>query len=133
MSKRRARGEGSLYKREDGSWVAQLYLPSGKKKVKYGKTQREVREWLQKQQEAVSKGVLIESKEITLEAFLKQYMDSAENTLRPKTLESYHYLINKHIVPTRCKVFTTKKSAAGSPNELYSICTRSSIRLWSRP
>ena len=99
MPKRRAKGEGSIYRRDDGLWVGQLYMPSGKKKVKYGKTQREVRDWLHEQKEAVSKGTLVESKAVTLEAFMKQYMESAENSLRPKTIESYNYLINIHIVP----------------------------------
>ena len=67
---RRSKGEGSLYKRDDGLWVGQIYLPSGKKKVKYGKTQKLVRDWLQEQKEAVSKGIYVDSKEITLEAFL---------------------------------------------------------------
>lgn len=99
MGKRRARGEGSLYKRDDGLWVGQLYLPTGKKKVKYGKTQKEVRDWLLEQKEAVSKGIYVDGKDLTLEAFLGQYMTSAANNLRPKTIDSYNYLIQNHILP----------------------------------
>ena len=100
MGKRRAKGEGSIYRRTDGRWVAQLYLASGKKLVKYGKTQREVREWLQEQKEAAAKGIIIESKDMTLAVFFKQYMTSAENNLRLKTLDSYQYLLEKHTLPS---------------------------------
>ena len=45
MSKRRSRGEGSIYRRTDGLWCAQITLPNGKRKTKYAKTQKETRDW----------------------------------------------------------------------------------------
>lgn len=99
MAKRRSTGEGSIFKREsDGLWVGQIFV-DGKRKVKYSKTQRVVRDWLHEQKEAVKKGTFIEAKDITLEAFLDQYMISQEPSLRPKTIDSYQYLIRKHITP----------------------------------
>jgi len=95
---RRSRGEGSLYKRDDGLWVGQIYV-NGKKKVKYSKVQKEVRDWLHEQKEAVNKGIYIDAKDITLSDYLERYMTSQETSLRPKTVESYLYLIRKHIVP----------------------------------
>lgn len=95
---RRSRGEGSIYKRDDGLWVGQIYV-NGKKKVKYSKVQKDVRDWLHEQKEAVSKGVFIEAKNITLAAYLEQYMVSQETSLRPKTVQSYRHLIRKHIEP----------------------------------
>ncbi len=95
---RRSRGEGSIFRRDDGLWVAQLYV-DGKKKVKYSKFQKDVREWLREQKEAVNKGTFIDSKDITLSAYLDKFMDTQELVLRPKTIASYHYLIRKHIVP----------------------------------
>lgn len=47
LAKRRAHGEGSIYLRIDGLWVGQIPLPSGKKKYKYAKTQKEAKDWLQ--------------------------------------------------------------------------------------
>ena len=105
MGKRRSRGEGSLYKREDGLWVGQIYV-NGKKKVKYSKAQKEVRDWLHEQKEAVNKGIFIDKKDITLADYLEQFMVTQETTLRPKTIESYNYLIRLHIVPElgNCKL-----------------------------
>jgi len=42
MAKRRANGEGCIYRRSDGRWVGQYYVSPGKKKAVSGKTQREV-------------------------------------------------------------------------------------------
>lgn len=95
---KRSRGEGSIYKRDDGLWVGQIYV-NGKKKVKYSKVQKEVRDWLHEQKEAVNKGTFIEAKDITLSAFLEKYMAQQETKLRPKTINSYQSLITNHIVP----------------------------------
>lgn len=108
MAKRRSRGEGSIWQRKDGLWCAQLYLPSGKKKVKYGKTQKIVRDWLHEQKEAVNKGVYLDTKDMTLAAFLEQYMTSAAASLRPKTVTSYLYLIRNHIIPELGQVKLTQ-------------------------
>lgn len=40
-SRRRARGEGSVFQRKDGYWVAQIELGDGKRKQYYLKTQKE--------------------------------------------------------------------------------------------
>jgi integrase len=98
MARKRSAGEGSIYKREDGLWVGQLYV-NGKKKVKHSKTQKVVRDWLHEQKEAVNKGLYIDAKDITLSAYLEQYMASQETSLRPKTINSYLYLIRNHINP----------------------------------
>src|SRR6266516_4829485 len=39
--KRRGRGEGTVYQRKDGRWVAEITLEDGKRKPLYGKTQAE--------------------------------------------------------------------------------------------
>ncbi len=41
MAKRRGRGEGSIYRRKDGSWVAQ-YTVGDKRRYIYGKTKKDV-------------------------------------------------------------------------------------------
>jgi len=119
MAKRRAKGEGSLYKREDGLWVGQIYLPSGKKKVKYSKSQKEVKDWIHDQVEAIHKGGYIEGKDVTLSAYLEQYMTSQAVSLRPKTVTSYLYIIRNHIIPElgSCKLTQL------SPNQLQAFYT----------
>jgi hypothetical protein len=37
-TRQRGNGEGTIYKREDGRWLAQMTLHDGKRKSLYGKT-----------------------------------------------------------------------------------------------
>lgn len=97
---RRSKGEGSIFKRKDGYWTAQLGLPNGKRKAKYCKTQKEARDWLREQNQAVIDGVWVEKDNMPLSDYLARYItDIGNHTLCPKTLEGYCYLIRKHIVP----------------------------------
>lgn len=101
MPKRRPKGEGSLYYNEKKKlWVAQINLEDGKTKTHYGKTQKEVRDWLLETRTARQRGLLLEEENITLSVFLDRYMtDVARHTLRPKTIEAYEYLVRMHIRP----------------------------------
>jgi integrase len=75
-------------------------LSNGKRKTKYSKNQKEVKEWLLGQPKAIEDGKWVESDIVTLSAFLDRYIaDIAEHTLRPKTIESYEYLIRLNIKP----------------------------------
>lgn len=101
MAKRRSRGEGTIfYSKKVSRWIGQLTLPDGRKKTKKGKTQGEVKKWLLTQRKAVQDGNYLKDDFYTVEAFLNRYIaDVATNTLSPRTLISYKYLIKNHIVP----------------------------------
>jgi integrase len=97
---RRSRGEGTIYVRPDGLWVAQITLPSGKRKTKYGKNQQTVRSWLLEARKAAKDGFMTDVGNITfVELIERYYADVAIHTLKPKTLESYETLIRIHIKP----------------------------------
>lgn len=101
MTKRRSRGEGTLYYSEKSvRWIGQLTLPNGKKKTKYGKTQGEVKKWLLEQRKQLQEGVYVTDDTITVATFLDKYIrDVATSTLSPRTIISYKYLIKNHINP----------------------------------
>lgn len=121
MANRRAPGEGSVWHDEKlDRWIAQLTLPSGKKKTKYGKTQTEVKKWLLEQRKAVQDNTYIEAKDITLSAFLDRFMsDVAAHKLRAKTIDSYNYLIRSHLKPELGEIKLTQLRADQIQN-LYS-------------
>jgi|SRR5450759_320708 integrase len=101
MGKRRAPGEGTLFEDNRGYWVAEVTLPDGKRKRKYSKNQKAVKEWLLVQRKALQDGIWIKEDKITLSAFLERFLnDTLKNKLKPKTIESYTYLITNHINPT---------------------------------
>lgn len=58
MAKKRAQGEGSVYKRKDGLWVAQVTI-QGKHLSKYFKLQSEAREWLQTTKAQIQGGLTL--------------------------------------------------------------------------
>ena len=46
MAKQRGHGEGSIYKRKDGRWVASISLENRRRKYFYGETRKEVQDKL---------------------------------------------------------------------------------------
>jgi integrase len=101
MDKRRSRGEGTIFfSPERSRWIAQITLPNGRKRTRLGKTQGEVKKWLLEQRRAVQQGAYLADETHTLESFLHSYIeDVASQTLSPRTVLSYSYLIKNHIVP----------------------------------
>jgi integrase len=100
MAKKRAHGEGTIFQDKQGYWVAEVFLPSGKRKRKYAKSQKAVKDWLLAQREAIRDAVWVDADSVTVSQFLDRYInDVASHTLRPKTLEAYSYLIRLHINP----------------------------------
>jgi len=45
MASKRSNNEGSIFKRKDGRWCAQVSL-NGRRITKYAKTQKECRDWV---------------------------------------------------------------------------------------
>jgi integrase len=104
--KRQARGLGSVYWSESKSlWVGKITLADGKRKVKYSKSQKVVKDWIVEAREAQRKGILASDDSTTLGEFMNNYMENVgKHTLRPKTIESYSSLIRIHILPVLGKV-----------------------------
>ena len=100
MAKRRSRGEGSIYKRSDGLWTAQISLQSGKKKYKYAKTQEEVKKWLLEQRKALADGVLADDNNLTLGGLVDRWFtEVAVHNLKPATIISHESIIRNHVKP----------------------------------
>jgi hypothetical protein len=73
---RRGKGEGTVWQNEGtGKWFAQLTLPNGKKKTKTTLNQKEAQRWLLEQRRAVENNTYTDTRDMTLEAYLKRYME----------------------------------------------------------
>lgn len=101
MGKRRTKGEGTIFfDNSNKRWMAQISLPSGKRRSKSGKTQKEVRDWLIKQRNQIKEGVYVENENITVAEFFDRYMkDVAAHKLRPTTIQAHSSIIRLHIKP----------------------------------
>ena len=86
---RRLAGEGTIYRRKDGTWSAQLSLPEGRKTY-YGRTQKEVRDKLLTARKDAKKGLVIFGPSPTLGDFCTRWLnDVVKPSVRPRTWENY--------------------------------------------
>lgn len=100
MAKRRAHGEGTIhYWEEKNLWVGKLTLPDGKRKTKYGKTQREVKDWILETRKAIADNTFIVN-DMTVSEFFEVYFRDHGKTLRPSTFRSYRNMYDWHIKDT---------------------------------
>ena len=100
MAKRRAKGEGSIFKEQTGYWCAEITLPSGKRKRKRSKQQQVVKNWLLDQRKTIRTGFLLPDEKILFGDFLDHFIvNVATPTLKSKTVESYRWLSDSHIKP----------------------------------
>lgn len=105
MAKRRANGEGGLYKKKNGTWEGRFtigYDENGKQKFKsvFGKTQAEAKEKLKKAIEE-SKGIdYAKSQQYTVAEWLRVWMEVyAKPSVRESTYDYYNNFIENHIIP----------------------------------
>jgi integrase len=97
---KRANGEGTVYRRNDGRWVASISLDNGKRKSIYCKTQREAIREVQRANQAREQGLLCTREDETLGAFLASWLqDTAKPNLRPRTYIRYRELMELHVLP----------------------------------
>src|SRR5262249_55938158 len=86
-----------------GRHPADLGVVDGKHRRKsfYGKTQRQVRDRLNEALHAHQRGVLPKAAgKTTVEQWLATWLRSIEGTVRPRTLEHYRWLVDKHLGPS---------------------------------
>ena len=98
---KRANGEGTVYQRKDGRWVASIILENGKRKSIYCKTQQEAVKAARKAGVEKDQGTLIATPDQTLKTFLTAWLrDTAQHNVRPRTYIRYRELIELHVLPT---------------------------------
>jgi integrase len=99
MAKRRGRGEGSIYRRKDGSWVAQ-YTVGDKRRYIYGKTRKEVAARLSKTLVERDSGIVYDSENLKVADYLDRWLDSIRDTLRHRTWVRHEEVTRLHLKPT---------------------------------
>jgi integrase len=100
---RRGQGEGSIHRRPDGLWEAQISLGfvGGKRKRRsfYGRTRAEVRERMEAALRDLRRGVPVSTGRLTIEEYLLGWLEDVERTVRPKTYAAYRLWITHHVIP----------------------------------
>src|SRR5690606_20324231 len=86
-------------------WVGQTYvlMPNGgqKRRTVYGRTRDDVLTKLTKLRALTLQGVPAPDGRVTLAQYLPQWLDEvAARKVRPRTVELYRMVIDRHILPT---------------------------------
>lgn len=98
---RRANGEGTVYQRNDGRWVASITLDNGKRKSIYCKTQQEAIKAARKINQEKDQGLLLPTEDQTLTSLLTSWLEeTVRRNVRERTYQRYHELVVLHILPT---------------------------------
>lgn len=102
--KRRGRGEGSIFQRDDGQWVAKINLgrdEHGKRQRRtvYGATKGEVQKKLLDLQQRHSSGTLGDIDSLTLGQWLDAWLELRQSDVGDTTHDGYEQHIRLHIKP----------------------------------
>jgi integrase len=109
---KRANGEGTVYRRKDGRWVASIKLENGQRKSIYCKTQQEAIKAARKANQAKDQGTLITAEDQMLGEFLTSWLQEvAIHRVRTRTYIRYRELITLHVLPGLGKIKLQKLSA----------------------
>jgi integrase len=98
---KRTYGEGSVFQRKDGRWIASIRLENGKKKLIYCKSEKDAYATLRKALHEKERGVLLTGPQQTLKMYLEQWLEQAHrlSTIRTSTYTMYRIVIHKHVIP----------------------------------
>jgi len=101
MAKRKY-GEGSVFQRSDGRWVAQIRLENGKLRQFYRKTEKEANIALRKALHEQEQGTLATGPQQTLKMYLEQWLEQVHkpSVRSVGTYNMYRIVIQKHIIPS---------------------------------
>jgi integrase len=98
---RRGHGEGSIYQRKDGRWVASITLEHRKRKYFYGETRKEVQEKLKTVLHEQQQGMLAAGPQQLLKAYLERWLEQVcKLTMRPNTYKEYRSIVYRHLIPS---------------------------------
>jgi len=117
MAGKRGQNEGSIYKRPDGRWCAQVNLGyvNGKRKRKYlyGDTRAEVAAQMTKVQRDLQQYIMpVADERLTVKAFLTRWLENAaQPSLRGTTYASYKGVVNGHLIPALGRIALVKLTA----------------------
>ena len=98
MAKRRGNNEGSIYKRSNGTWRAQINL-NGRRLSFSAKTKTECQQWIRKTTHQVDQGFTLKGADIKLKDFLKDWLITLKASRSKGTVRIYSSYVKLDIMP----------------------------------
>ncbi len=117
--RRRGRGDGSIYQRNDGLWTAYARLETGKRRYVYSKTRVEVAQKLKKLQKDIDTRTVVTAKAETVESYLNYWIGirQGRKDIKPSTIANYRNHL-KPVLPHIGHVKLTKLTG----DQLQTMC-----------
>ena len=100
MAKRRAKGEGTVYRRGDGRVVGEYVDANGNRRYLSGKTKAEVRRRLRGLLADRDEGIAYDSENLTVGAYLARWRLATKGTVRKCTWERHERVVRLHLGPS---------------------------------
>jgi len=98
MASKRGNNEGSIFKRKDGRWCAQVSL-NGRRITKYSKTQKECRDWVNATLDKIDHGLTFDGAQVSLQQYMESWLSGKVLARRPSTVRNYRRYMNLYILP----------------------------------
>jgi integrase len=120
VTKRRTKGEGTIYQRKDGRWVGMYTvqtLDGTKKRSVYGKDKKDVRARLTEAIANRDKGLVFDAQGLTVGEYLDRWLIAIEGTVGERTWKRHEMVIRLHVKPSIGKT----KLAALTPLQVQSL------------
>jgi integrase len=100
---RNMNGEGSVYQRKDGRWVAAAYVPvvggGVRRRAVYAKSRVEARRKLRELVDRAEKNIPVAPAGVTVADHLTEWLAHIKPHVRPSTWAAYEYNIRLYLVP----------------------------------
>ena len=116
---RRDKGNGSIFQRNDGRWVAQV-TANGIRRTVYGKTEREAKSKLKELLAQAQHGALRAVTHQTVVEYIEWWLEMSRPRLKPTTHEWYGLILRTHVAAE----FGRLKLAMLTPLHLTSLYAR---------
>jgi len=113
----RGRNEGTIFKKPNGTWMAQVSIDG--KRISHGsKSRAECHDWIRKMLDQIDQGMTFEGRNLTLSAYLRDWIAIKKNAVRANTGNQYEKLISLYIEPELGK-FKMKELNIRVVNQFY--------------
>jgi integrase len=98
MAKKRAHNEGTIYKRPNGKWRAQVSI-HGRRLSHTAKTKKEGLAWIRETRNQIDKGLTFKGADTLLEEFLVDWLKTVSSSRSKGTYTLYSWNVKKRITP----------------------------------
>ena len=98
MAKKRGNNEGSIYKRNNGTWRAMVTV-QGRRLTYTAKTKGEGQNWVRGMLDEIDNGLTYDNTQVSVEMFMEDWLISIEPSLRYNTFKQYSQVTRQHILP----------------------------------